>query len=79
MEGENAHIYATFISRRAASAWIYSSQLKERKCFGMKYTSEDAAEREDLIRNITKMLRVLNVKQLQQVAWNIEKKWGFGK
>jgi hypothetical protein len=45
----------------------------------MKYTSDDAAEREDLIRNITKMLRMLNVKQLQQVAWNIEKKWGFGK
>lgn len=44
-----------------------------------KYEPENAAEREDLIRNITKMLRVLNVKQLQQVAWNIEKKWGFGK
>ena len=44
----------------------------------MKYTSDDAAEREELIRKISKMLRALNVKQLQQVAWNIEKKWGIG-
>jgi hypothetical protein len=41
-----------------------------------KYESENAAEREDLIREINKMLRVLDVKCLQRVAWYINDKWG---
>lgn len=41
-----------------------------------KYESENAAEREDLIREINKMLRMLDVKRLQRVAWYINDKWG---
>lgn len=45
----------------------------------MKYDQEDRQEREDLIREINQMLRRLDNKRLQRVAWYIVEKWGFGK
>lgn len=41
-----------------------------------RYERNDPQEREDLIREITKKLKTLDVKQLQQVNWNIQRKWG---
>lgn len=41
-----------------------------------RYERNDPQEREDLIREITKRLKTLDVKQLQQVNWNIQRKWG---
>lgn len=43
----------------------------------MKCYPEDEAEREDLIRMVTKLLRKLDIKQLQRVAWYINDKWGI--
>lgn len=36
----------------------------------------DPQEREDLIREITKKLKHLDLKTLAQVNWNLSRKWG---
>ena len=41
-----------------------------------KYESENAAEREDLIREIERMIRKMDLSTLQKIRWNIIKKWG---
>ena len=36
----------------------------------------DPQEREDLIREVTKMVRQMSTEQLRKVRWNILRKWG---
>ena len=44
----------------------------------MRRDPEEEAEREDLLRNISKLLRRLNTEQLRRIVWYINDKWGIG-
>lgn len=41
-----------------------------------RHERPDPREREELIREIIRKVRMLDVKQLQRIAWNLQRKWG---
>jgi hypothetical protein len=50
--------------------------MNKRAPFDVRCEVNDLQEREDLIREIEKMIRKMDLSTLQKIRWNIIKKWG---
>ena len=50
--------------------------MNKRAPFDVRCEVNDLQEREDLIREIERMIRKMDLSTLQKIRWNIIKKWG---
>lgn len=50
--------------------------MNKRAPFDVRCEVNDQQEREDLIREIERMIRKMDLSTLQKIRWNIIKKWG---